>query len=156
MYKRILVPVDGSETSNKALVAALQLAREGGGSVRLAHVLEDLTYLAGYEQFGGYSGDLLGTMREAGERILKDGTDIARASGVQADSVLFDKLGERLAEVIAAAAREWSADLIVLGTHGRRGMGRALLGSGAEQIIRQAPVPVLVIRAADGNKNRSG
>lgn len=156
MYKRILVPVDGSETSNKALVAALQLAREGGGSVRLAHVLEDLTYLAGYEQFGGYSGDLLGIMQEAGNRILHDGLDIAKAAGVQADSVLFDKLGERLPEVIAGAAREWNADLIVLGTHGRRGVGRALLGSGAEQIIRQAPVPVLVVRSAESSKTKSG
>lgn len=156
MYKRILVPVDGSETSNKALVAALQLAREGGGSVRLAHVLEDLTYLAGYEQFGGYSGDLLGIMREAGNRILHDGLDIAKAAGVQADSMLFAKLGERLPEVIAGAAREWNADLIVLGTHGRRGVGRALLGSGAEQIIRQAPVPVLVVRSAESNKTKSG
>jgi nucleotide-binding universal stress UspA family protein len=156
MYKRILVPVDGSETSNKALVTALQLAREGGGSVRLAHVLEDLTYLAGYEQFGGYSGDLLGIMQEAGNRILHDGMDMARAAGVQADSILFDKLGERLSEVIAGAAREWSADLIVLGTHGRRGVGRALLGSGAEQILRQAPVPVLVVRSTEDSKKNAG
>lgn len=156
MYKRILVPVDGSETSNKALVTALQLAREAGGSVRLAHVLEDLTYLAGYEQFGGYSGDLVGIMQEAGNRILHDGLDMARAAGVQADSILFDKLGERLSEVVAGAAREWSADLIVLGTHGRRGVGRALLGSGAEQILRQAPVPVLVVRSTEDSKNNAG
>jgi nucleotide-binding universal stress UspA family protein len=156
MYKRILVPVDGSETSNKALVAALQLAREGGGTVRLAHVLEDLTYLAGYEQFGGYSGDLLGIMQEAGNRILHDGLDIAKAAGVQADSVLFDKLGERLPAVIALAAQDWNADLIVLGTHGRRGVGRALLGSGAEQILRQAPVPVLVVRLAESSKPKPG
>lgn len=156
MYKRILVPVDGSETSNKALVAALQLAREGGGSVRLAHVLEDLSYLAGYEQFGGYSGDLLGIMQEAGNRILHDGLDIAKAAGVQADAMLFDKLGERLPEVIAGAAREGNADLIVLGTHGRRGVGRALLGSGAEQILRQAPVPVLVVRSAENNTPKPG
>lgn len=156
MYQRILVPVDGSDTSNKALAAALQLARESGGSVRLAHVLEDLSYLAGYEQFGGYSGDLLGIMQEAGNHILRDGVDIAKAAGVQADTMLFDKLGERLPEVIAGAAREWNADLIVLGTHGRRGVGRALLGSGAEQIIRQAPVPVLVVRSAENSKTKPG
>ena len=51
--------------------------------------------------------------------------------------------------MIANAAREWTADLIVLGTHGRRGIGRVLLGSGAEQIIRLPPVPVLVIRSSD-------
>jgi nucleotide-binding universal stress UspA family protein len=52
-----------------------------------------------------------------------------------------------LPEVVADEARRWQADLIVVGTHGRRGVGRMLLGSGAEQVIRMAPVPVLVIRS---------
>jgi nucleotide-binding universal stress UspA family protein len=60
--------------------------------------------------------------------------------------MLFDKLGERLAETVANGAKDWGAELIVLGTHGRRGVGRLLMGSGAEQIIRLAPVPVLVVR----------
>ena len=79
MYKRILVPVDGSETSNKALVAALQLARDAGGRVRLVHVIEELAYLSGYEQFGGYSGELITVMREAGTKVLHDGMDMAKA-----------------------------------------------------------------------------
>lgn len=150
MYKRILVPLDGSETSTKALVAALQLARDGQGRVRLVHVLEALNQLAGYDQFGGYAGDLIQIMREAGTRLLKDGLEIARAAGIPADDVLFDQLTQRMPEVVIDAAADWKADLIVVGTHGRRGLGRALLGSGAEQIIRLAPVPVLVIRAAAG------
>ena len=152
MYQRILVPVDGSDTSNKALTAALQLARDAGGRVRLVHVLEELTYLTGYEQFGGYSGDLTRIMRDSGMQILDDAMAIAQAAGVEADTVLFDNLGERLAEAVAEAARQWKADLVVVGTHGRRGVGRMLLGSGAEQVIRLAPVPVLVIRAETESK----
>ena len=132
MYQRILVPVDGSEGSNKALVAALQLARESDGRVRLIHVMEQVDYLTAFEQFGGYSGGLA--------------MAIARSSGTEADSQLYDKPGERLAEVVAEAAKEWNADLVVVGTHGRRGFGRMLLGSGAEQILRLSPLPVLVIR----------
>ncbi len=146
MYKRILIPVDGSETSNKALVAALQLARTVGGRVRLIHVIEELTYLSGYGQFGGYSGELITAIREAGTKILGDAMAIAQSAGVEADTLLLDNFDGRLAEVVADAAKEWNADLIVVGTHGRRGVGRALLGSGAEQIIRLAPVPVLVVR----------
>ena len=137
MYKRILVPIDGSETSNKALVAALQMARETGA------------YLTGYEQFGGYSGELISAMRETGNKILNDAMEIAKAAGVEADNLLYDNFGSRLAEVVTDSAKDWQADLIVVGTHGRRGVGRVLMGSGAEQILRMAPVPVLVIRGSE-------
>ena len=152
MYHRILVPYDGSETSQQALDAALGLARESGGQLRLVHVVEEVAYLTGYDQFGGYSGALLKAMRDNGEKLLAEGVARARAAGVEAETVLFDQFGERLGESVAKSAKIWNADLVVVGTHGRRGIGRALLGSGAEDVIRQATVPVLVIRtpAADG------
>lgn len=146
MYKKILVPIDGSATSNRALDTAVELAKTFGASLRLTHVIEEIAYLTGYDPLGGYSGDLIGIMRESGNKVLADAVARAKAGGVEADALLFDKLGERLAETVAHAAREWGANLIVLGTHGRRGVGRLLMGSGAEQIIRLAPVPVLVVR----------
>jgi len=147
MYQRIIVPIDGSQTSNHALATALALAGESGGRVRLIHVVEEMAYLTGYDQFGGYAGDLLKVMRETGGSILAEGLAKARGAGIEADEVLYDSLGERLPEVVAEEARRWNADLIVVGTHGRRGVGRILMGSGAEQIVRMAPVPVLVIRS---------
>jgi nucleotide-binding universal stress UspA family protein len=149
MYKRVIVPVDGSPTATKALVAALQLARDSGGRVRLIHVVEELAFVDGYDMYGGQTGELLQVMREAGDKVLDAALEIARSAGVEADKQLFDRFGERLGEVVASAARDWNADLIVLGTHGRRGIGRVLLGSGAEQIIRLAPTPVLVIRSGE-------
>lgn len=142
MYKRILVAVDGSPTSDKALAAALQLAREGGGRVHILHAVDELAYLSGYE----YSGQILNIVREEGAKLLARTRDTARTAGVEADTKLVDVPGQRLGETVASEARAWEADLIVLGTHGRRGFSRALLGSGAEQIIRMAPAPVLVIR----------
>lgn len=156
MYKRILIPVDGSETANKALMTALQLARETGGRVRLVHVVEELAYLSGYAQFGGYSGELITAIRETGTKLLNDAMVMAQAAGVEADNLLLDNFGGRLAEVVADAAKQWNADLIVVGTHGRRGVGRALLGSGAEQIIRLAPVPVLVVRLDEDSGPKVG
>jgi nucleotide-binding universal stress UspA family protein len=142
MYKRILVPVDGSETSNRAVVAALQMARENGGRIRLVHALDELAYLSGYE----YSADLLKAARDQGSRVLEDAQVMARAAGVPADGKLVETAGRRLGELVAEEARNWEADLVVVGTHGRRGMSRILLGSGAEQVLRLAPVPVLAVR----------
>ncbi len=146
MYKRILVPVDGSETSNKALVAALQMARDSGGSVRVVNVVDEMVLMTPYE----FSGNLLTILRENATKVLADALEIAKAAGITADQKLIDEPGMRLGEVIAGAAREWEADLVVLGTHGRRGLSRVMLGSGAEQIIRHAPVHVLLIRSDEG------
>jgi len=142
MYRRILVPVDGSETSNRAVVAALQMARENGGRVRLVHALDELAYLSGYE----YSADLLKAARDQGARVLEDAQAMARSADVTADGKLVETAGRRLGELVAEEARSWEADLVVVGTHGRRGMSRILLGSGAEQVLRLAPVPVLAVR----------
>jgi nucleotide-binding universal stress UspA family protein len=149
MYKRILVPVDGSDTSKKALDAALQMARDNDGIVRIVHLVDELAYLSGYDLYGGYSGELIKMMREAGTSILQESLAKAQAANVSADTAILEKFGERLGETVAEAARQYKADLVVVGTHGRRGVGRALLGSGAEQIIRLAPVPVLVVRGEE-------
>lgn len=149
MFKRILVPVDGSQTATRALVAALQLARDGGARVRLVNLAEDLASADSYDACGGYSEELMLALRDGSQRVLADAMAIAQSAGVEADTMLYDKFGKRLGEVIANAARLWNADLVVVGTHGRRGVGRMFLGSGAEQIIRLAPVPVLVYRSPD-------
>lgn len=145
MYKRILVPLDGSDTSNRALVTALQLARDAGGRVRLLHAVDELAYLSGYE----FSGDVIKLARESAAKVLHDAAAMALAAGVPSEQQLVDSPGVRLGESVATDARQWEADLVVVGTHGRRGIGRVLLGSGAEQIIRCAPVPVLVIRGEE-------
>ena len=147
MYQRILVPVDGSASSDLALKAAVQMAKESSGRVRVIHVIDELAGLTGYE-YGGYSDQLIKIMQDTGKKILQEALAQASAAGVPADEMLFDNFGQRLGETAAEAAKLWNADLIVVGTHGRRGLGRVLLGSGAEQIVRLSPVPVLVVRDA--------
>lgn len=142
MYTRILVPVDGSETSGKALAAALQMARESGGRVRLLHAFDELAYLP----MSGYGGNVFEMAREKAGKILNDGLKAAEDAGVPAESQLLEVPGRRFGDVVADEARNWKADLIVIGAHGRRGLDRLVLGSGAEQVTRMAPVPVLTIR----------
>lgn len=146
MYKRILVPVDGSDTSAKALSAALDLARVSGGQIHLVHCVDELAYLGAYD----YVGAVINFVRESGARILSEAADTCRAAGVDAVSTFIDAPGQRLGDSVAKQAREWKADLVVVGTHGRRGVDRLVMGSGAEQIIRMAPdIPVLVIRGGE-------
>lgn len=145
MFHRVLIPVDGSATSTKALVAGLQLARESGGRVRLLHFLDDMPYLTGFE----YSAALIQQTRSHAESALKDAMAVAESAGVPTDMRLVEGLGQRLGEVVAQEARDFEADLVVVGTHGRRGLGRVLLGSGAEEVLRLAPVPVLAVRSED-------
>ncbi len=147
MFHNILVPVDGSKTSDHALATAVQLAREGGGRIRLLHVIDQASFLVSFDVSGGSSGQLFGAVRDSARTILADGLATAQAAGVPADQQLVDEMGLRLGDGVARAAAAWGADLIVVGTHGRRGPSRLLLGSGAEQIIRLAPAPVLVLRA---------
>ncbi|MGV8805780.1 MAG: universal stress protein [Polaromonas sp.] len=149
MYKRILVPVDGSQTATKALQSALQMAKESGGQLRIIHLIDANAYMSGSGGFVSYPGDLPGSMRDGGRKVIEEAADFAKTMGVPAETHLFDSFDGRLADVVSEEAQKWSADLVVVGTHGRSGIGRVLLGSGAEQILRQSPVPVLVIRSGD-------
>jgi nucleotide-binding universal stress UspA family protein len=149
MYKRILVPVDGSDTADLALDAAIRLAQAFGSRIRLVHVLDEVVWMTGYDVYGGSSAGLYDAMRDWGDELLRKAMERARTGGVEADMMLFDKPGQRLGETVAQAAKLWDADLVVVGTHGRKGFNRLLLGSGAEQVIRMAPVPALVIRASE-------
>ncbi len=155
MFKRILVPVDGSQTSSKALKTAVQMAKESGGCLRLVHVVEASAYLGGSGQVESYPSELIELIRQSSLKMLDDAINQAKAEGVQADAKLFDAFDGRLADMVSDAALDWQADLVVVGTHGRRGVGRMLLGSGAEQILRQTPVPVLVIRSDEAAHHKA-
>lgn len=148
MYRRILVPIDGSPTSGRGLDEALRLAKLCGASVRLVHVIDELKYVTGFETFAAYNADLLPLMEEAGEQILLAGREAATRAGVEVETLLFTSPVQRVCDMVVEQARTWRADLIVIGTHGRRGVGRWLLGSDAEQILRLAPVPVLLVRSS--------
>jgi len=149
MYKKILVPVDGSPTSDAGLEEAIRLGRQCGAQLRLLHVVDQMPLAMSAEGFGGMAIDVLGLLKEAGERVLAQARARVEAAGLPVDTVLVDSPNSRLSDHVTAVARAWPAELIVIGTHGRRGIGRALLGSDAEQVVRHAPVPVLLYRLVE-------
>jgi nucleotide-binding universal stress UspA family protein len=143
MYQRILVPVDGSPTSNCGLAEAIRLAKLTGARLRLVHVVDGLILSTGLE-FA--TGDVVGVLIDAGAQILSAGKAQVGSNGITVDTFLSETFGQRVCDVVLAQTKLWSADLIVIGTHGRRGVGRLFIGSDAEQIVRTATVPVLLVR----------
>jgi nucleotide-binding universal stress UspA family protein len=149
MYQKILVPVDGSSTSQRGLDEAIRLAKLTQGRLRVIHVIDELSFALAMDAYAGHAGDWLNVLRENGGRLLEEAKATAKAAGVEADTVLCDRLSGQVHELVTGEAAKWPADLIVLGTHGRRGVGRAVMGSSAEHILRYATVPVLLVRAPE-------
>ncbi|HEY7996068.1 MAG TPA: universal stress protein [Steroidobacteraceae bacterium] len=152
-YKRILVPVDGSPTAAKGMKEAIKLARRGGGKLMLLHVVEEYAAFASPE-VGFNIGPILDAVMAGGKRTLARVKRSAELAGARPQTALVENFAGRVADVIVSEAKRWRADLIVMGTHGRRGVKRALLGSDAELVVRYSPVPVLLVPAHGRGKGR--
>lgn len=150
MYKRILVSIDGSPTSDRGLDEASKLAQGNDATLRLVHIVDPIPFTVGYEALGRDTMRDIAAIENAAQHLLDAGKQRAQAAGVKnVETVLIERTTARISERIVEEARSWSAELIVIGTHGRRGVGRMLLGSDAEQTVRIAPVPVLLVRAPE-------
>ena len=153
MYKRIFVPIDGSSAANLGLREALRLARQHGASVCLFHAVEEsFVTSAGVAVMS--PDELSKAFRDAGREILAKAEALARRWGVRARAVLGDPETGPVADAIIREAKRCRADLIVMGTHGRRGVRRLVMGSDAEQVLRETTVPVLMVRGATPRARR--
>lgn len=146
MYKKILVAVDGSDTGTRALKEAVRFAEGTSAKLRIVHVADDVS-LNRDSKIVHTDSDLSGDHGSALD-MLEEAVAAAREAGVDAESKLIkrDRMNVQIADLIAAEAETWPGDLIVVGTHGRRGVRRLLLGSVAESIARAASKPVLLVR----------
>lgn len=145
MYTRILVPVDGSAASAKGLDEAIDLASHLNARMRLVHVVEPWLFVTP-ETVTATVHQAAEVTRSVGNTLLKECEQKARKAGVEVDTELIETVGTSAGEWIVKKAEELNADLIVCGTHGRRGVRRLIMGSDAEYIVRRAPVPVLLVR----------
>ena len=148
MYRRILVPVDGSATSMQGLNEAMRLATDQRARLQVLNVVDELGVLQSLDMYGVTDvGELIEGLREAGRKTLEEAAALTRRRRVKAEFRLVESRTSRVCDVIVDAAKKWRADLIIMGTHGRRGMTRMLLGSDAEGVLRNTSVPVLLVRA---------
>ena len=147
MYKNILVAIDGSDAANRALSDAIQLARVLHGRIRLIHVLNKVPILP-VGTPAEIMEQLVDQMRGTAESLLHEAVRQTRASGVEVDTRLIEAIGDRAGEYIVDEARDWPAELIVCGTHGRRGIRRLLMGNDAQYVVQHSTTPVLIVRGA--------
>lgn len=147
MYQRILVATDGSQLSKKAVASATELAAATGAELVALNVVP--RYPVGY--FEGaltYSPKDIAQVEkswaEKGQAVADAARDTARARGVKARAVVVHS--DLVAEAIMGAARKHKSNLIVMASHGRKGVKRVLLGSETQQVLTHSKTPVLVLR----------
>lgn len=153
MFKKILVPVDGSATSEAGLKTAIGMARESGGMLIVLHVVDEHVLIQTADYVGGsYYEDTIEALKDAGRKVLTKACAQVEKAGVPYKSVSVETIEGGVADVILTQCRKVRADAIVMGTHGRRGLSRMVLGSDAEGVVRGASVPVVLVKA----KERAG
>lgn len=135
MYSRILVPTDGSAAAARGLREAIALARTLNAQLVVLHVIDDFPVTDG--------------LIDAGHDILDEAAELARESGVACKTVMHELETHRTADAIVERAAREHCDLIVMGTHGRKGLSRVAMGSDCERVLRLSPVPVMVVRKPD-------
>ena len=145
LFKRIAVAIDGSSVAKIALRESIKLAKDQQSALRIVFVVDvvQLSTESPYELT-----EYEDAVRKEGDKVLKQAAALARKVGVEAETVRLEvqSLQDHIADEIARNAQAWRADLIVIGTHGRRGLSRMFIGSVAESLIRIAPAPVLLVR----------
>ncbi|HEX2492369.1 MAG TPA: universal stress protein [Steroidobacter sp.] len=148
MYKKILVPVDGSPASKRGLEEAVRLAKSLNASLRLVHVVNELVMDTAYAP-ALYDERVIEALRAGGLKTLEEAEAWVVSQGLKAETQLVETIGGRAADLIVEEARQHQVDLIVMGTHGRRGVRRLVMGSDAELVLRSSLAPVLMVRASD-------
>ncbi|AXS80021.1 universal stress protein [Dechloromonas sp. HYN0024] len=148
MYQKIFVAIDDSPTSQKALIEAIDVAKSAGAVLCIAHAADE-SLLAQHGMGLGSYIDVERTkqaIRDTSQALLDAAAAKALAAGVAAETRLLEASNQRVAELIASGAEAFAADLIVIGTHGRRGFARLLVGSVAENLVRIAHTSLLMVR----------
>lgn len=144
LYDHILVPTDGSSETRRAVEHAIDLAKEHEAMVHALYVLNTASY-ASVSVDASWEG-VSDMLREEGEAAIEAVADLARAEDVAVETSMLS--GSPSREIVRYAEEE-GCDLIVMGTHGRGGIDRLLLGSVAERVVRSSSVPVLTVRVAE-------
>jgi nucleotide-binding universal stress UspA family protein len=151
MYSRIFVPVDGSDPSNAGLLQAIQLAKNQNAKLRLLHVVDEHVLDLGY-CIGTYPGDVVASLRDESDKTVHNNVSLVRQFGLEPEAICVENIGDGdMASLIADQAKLWGADLIVMGTHGRKGLKRMAKGSEAESVLRNTRIPVLLVHDESQN-----
>jgi len=146
-YRRLLVPFDGSVQALRAVEEAARLAAVVGADVQVLLVFDEASHLSGFEPARIAVQEIIPRARKTAAAALDEACALARARGVEAEAIVVDGQEVDVPDIVDARAESAQADLVVVGTHGRKGVDRFMLGSVAEAIVRRSRRPVLLVRA---------
>jgi nucleotide-binding universal stress UspA family protein len=146
MYQKILVPIDGSDTATRGLREAIKLASGSQATIRLVHIVNTSALAMAYADSPSGTTNYVARLMADGKQALKDAEDIVKQAGLRSESVSLETVNDNTGELLIHQATQWPADLIAMGTHGRRGLGRLVLGSTSEYVLRHTSTPMLLVR----------
>ena len=152
MYSKILVPLDDSRASQRGLDEAIGLAARLDATLHLLNVVDARLLIGAVSAFSP-PDQLIQDWRDAGAQVVARAHDRARDKRVPSDTAVRCDPAMRVCDLIVDEARRCGAGLIVMGTHGRRGLKRVALGSDAELVVRDSPVPVLLVRDDESSED---
>lgn len=148
MYRKIMVPVDESRASMRALNEAIGLAKSNGAVVRAVTVVDLAQFNWGSTAYM-QSEEVRQAIAASGDKVLERAEARLQASGLSYETAVLESAGDKIADMLIGDARECGADLLVMGTHGFSGLMHLLMGSVAEGVLRQADIPVMLLRVAN-------
>lgn len=148
MYKRIMVAVDESFMTDKVLDTAIELAKMSGAQLAICHAVDETIFAQRNVamMLPNSVGKAEYKMRVGAQGFLGKAEEVAKAAGVVAEIKLVESEEKHVSDMLAEAAAEWQADLLIVGTHGRRGVERFFVGSVAERLVRKSEVSLLLVR----------
>ena len=148
MYKRIMVAIDDSFAMDQVLSSAIELANKFGAKLAHCHALDETPLAQHGARVALPDGvaPVEASLRAGAMEFLEKAADTVRAAGVEVEIRIVESEHEHTAELLAKAASDWHADLLVVGTHNRRGVARFFVGSVAEQLVGKASTSLLLVR----------
>ena len=144
MFKHILVPIDGSPTAEQAISKALAIAQAFNSAVTLIYVIDPYAYTGVGTDFASGQAEYLSAITAEAQKSIHAATQQFAALGVSANGSVIE--GRSIYQSILGAAESVNADLVVMGSHGRRGLQKLVLGSVTAQVLAHAHLQVLVVR----------
>ena len=151
MYKRIMVAVDESFMTSQVMETAIELARATGAQMAICHAIDE-TILAQREvamMLPNSVGKTEARMRMGAQGLLGRLAETARAAGIEVEIRLVESEQKHVSDMLIDATTEWQADLLIVGTHGRRGIERFFVGSVAERLVRKSQISLLLVRGEE-------
>jgi nucleotide-binding universal stress UspA family protein len=145
MFKKIMIATDGSDTSKKAAMIGIDIAHRSNGSITAVYVMEilRLVHLPGYATMPGLKEKVMELMQDEGQQAMQFVEDHAQIMNVSCHKIVVQ--GNPSVELLKIALSQ-GIDLLIMGSLGRTGVEKILLGSVAESVVLQSPIPVLLVK----------